>query len=363
MSDGGEKTEQPTGRRMSQAISKGQFARTIEIQTVFVLTSGFLVIGMTGRHIIQVMTTAMVDTLGQLGKLTMSINSVQIYFSTFTHWLISCIWPITIAAMVAGILGSGLQSRFRLSTGRLEINWERLNPVTNAMQLFKPLPSLMRLVVGLLKLIVILGLTSVVIKRLIGHPIFYSATSFGEVMLFMVEAVNSITNRVLVGLALIAAADYGYQFWKNKQDLMMTKEEVKEETKNSEGNPQIKSELRKRRFAMLRQGLMNEIPKADVIVTNPTHLAIALRYDRKAMKAPKIVAKGARLNALRIREIAEQFQIPIVENKPVARFLFKHCKVGQEIPSQVYAAVAEILAYVYRVNRFRYHVEGQRIGS
>lgn len=362
MSDG-EKTEQPTGKRLAEAINKGQFARTMEIQTVFVLAAGFLAISLTGGKITEVFTTAMVETLGQLGKLTLTLDSLQAYFTTFVRWLTICILPVMVAALVAGVLAGGLQSRFRLSMGRLEVSWERLNPVTNAQQFFKPLPSLMRLVVGLLKFLVILGLTFLVIKRLIGHPVFYTATSFGEIILFMVESVNSITGRVLVGLALIAAVDYGYQFWKNKKDLMMTKEEVKEETKNAEGNPQIKGELRKRRFALLRQGWMKEIPKADVIVTNPTHLAIALRYDRKTMKAPKVLAKGARLNALRIREIAKDFQIPIVENKPVAQFLFKHCKIGQEIPPQVYAAVAEILAYVYRVNRFRYHVEGQQVPS
>jgi flagellar biosynthesis protein FlhB len=359
----GEKTEQPTGKRLSEATTKGQFARTMEIQTVFVLASGFLAISLTGGRIMQVLTTAMIETLGQLGKLTLSINAVQIYFGNFLQWLSICIIPVMLTAMVAGLLGGGLQSRFRLSMGRLEVRWERLNPVTNAQQLFKPLPSLMRLVVGVLKLLLILGLTFVVIKRLIGHPIFFTATSFGEVMLFMVESVNSITLRVLLGLALIAAIDYAYNFWKNKKDLMMTKEEVKEENKNAEGNPEVKGELKKRRFALLRQSWMKEIPKADVIVTNPTHLAIALRYDRKAMKAPRIVAKGARLNALRIREIAQQFQIPIVENKPVAQFLFKHSKIGQEIPPQVYAAVAEILAYVYRINRFRYHIEGQQVPS
>ena len=143
----------------------------------------------------------------------------------------------------------------------------------------------------------------------------------------------------------------------------MSKEEIKEESKSSEGNPLVKGELRKRRLAILRSNWIREIPKADVVVTNPTHLAVALRYDRKTMRAPRIDAKGARLNALRIWEIAQQFQIPIVENKPVAQMLFKHCKVGQEVPSQVYSAVAEILAHVYKINRFRYHVEGQRVSS
>jgi len=363
MADQGEKTEKPTGRRLSEAAAKGQFPRTMEIQTVFVLTAGFLVLSLMSQQMARVFSTSMVDTLGQLGRLAVTPNSVVGFFAVFFKWLAACSFPVMFAAMAAGVLGGGLQSRFRLSMDRLEIKWTRLNPATNIQQLFQPLPSLMRLLVGILKFLVILGLTALVIRRLLEHPVFYSATSFGEIIAFMTESVRSISMRVLVGLALIAGADYGYQFWKHQKDMMMSKEEVKEESKSSEGNPLVKGELRKRRIAILRQNWIREIPKADVVVTNPTHLAVALRYDRKTMRAPRIVAKGARLNALRIREIAGQFQIPIVENKPVAQLLFKHCKVGQEVPPQVYTAVAEILAYVYRVNRFRYYLQGQQISA
>ena len=363
MADHGDKTEKPTGKRVSEAWNKGQFPRTVEIQTVFVLGSGLLVLSLMGPQMIRIFSTSMTDTLGQLGRLTVTTNSIESYFRSFLQWLAACSMPVMFSAMVAGILAGGLQSRFHLSLDRMDLSLARLNPVTNVQQLFQPLPSAMRTLVGLLKFLVILGLTVMVIKRLLEHPIFYSATSFGEMLEFMTESVRLISVRVLMGLALIAAADYGYQYWKHQKDLMMSKEEIKEESKSSEGNPLVKGELRKRRLAILRQNWIREIPKADVIVTNPTHLAIALKYDRKTMRAPRIVAKGARLNALRIREIAQQFQIPIVENKPVAQMLFKHCKVGQEVPSQVYAAVAEILAYVYKINRFRYHIEGQRVSS
>jgi flagellar biosynthetic protein FlhB len=138
---------------------------------------------------------------------------------------------------------------------------------------------------------------------------------------------------------------------------MMTRQEVKDDLKSAEGNPQVKARQRRRRNVKTVRQMLIDVPKADVIVTNPTHLAIALRYDRKSMKAPRIVAKGSRLNALKIREIAAQHQVPIVENKPLARLMFKYGKVGGEIPAQLYSAVAEVLAYVYRVNRYRYYAE------
>ena len=137
----------------------------------------------------------------------------------------------------------------------------------------------------------------------------------------------------------------------------MTKQELKEETKNTEGDPMVKAQQRRRRHAISKRKMLAEVPKADVVVTNPTHIAIALRYDRKTMKAPSIVAKGIRLNAQQIREIAQQHQVPIVENMPLARLMFKYGRVGGEIPAQLYAAVAEILAWVYRVNAYRYYRE------
>ena len=160
-----------------------------------------------------------------------------------------------------------------------------------------------------------------------------------------------------MALLVMAAGDYGYQIWKSTKDLMMTKQEIKDETKSAEGNPQVKSQQRRRRQAKSKRKMLQDVPTADVILVNPTHIAIALRYDRKTMKAPKIVAKGIRLNAQKIRELAEQHKVPIVENIPLARLMFKYGKVGGEVPAQLYAAVAEVLAWVYRVNAYRYYRE------
>jgi flagellar biosynthetic protein FlhB len=176
---------------------------------------------------------------------------------------------------------------------------------------------------------------------------------------FIANSSFNIVLRIIFALLVLAAADYGYQFWRTQRDLMMTKEELVEEAKNQEGNPRVKAARRRRQSATQRR-MLAEVPRADVIVANPTHLAVALRYDPKAMRAPRVVAKGARLNALRIREVAQQHQVPIVENKPLARLLFKHARIGGEIPAQLYAAVAEILAYVYRVNAYRYYREQQQ---
>jgi flagellar biosynthesis protein FlhB len=210
--------------------------------------------------------------------------------------------------------------------------------------------------VGMVKFVFILGVTYSQIRSVLSDPIFTSAVSTARLVEFLGETCLRIFLRVCLGLVVIAAADYAYQFWRTQRDLMMTKQELKDEMKNTDGNQRLKSARRKRRTVSKAKSLA-DVPKADVIVTNPTHIAIALRYDRKTMRAPKIVAKGIRLNAQKIREIGEKHQIPIVENVPLARMLFKHGRVGGEIPAELYATVAEILAWVYRVNRYRYYAE------
>jgi flagellar biosynthetic protein FlhB len=211
--------------------------------------------------------------------------------------------------------------------------------------------------INIVKILVIIGLTYGVIRSILADPIFHSSVDVARIAGFMADSSFRVITRVAMALVVLAAADYGYQFWRTNEDMKMTKEEVKDEAKNAEGNPQVKAQRRRKQFAMAKRKMLAEVPKADVVVVNPIHLAVALRYDRKTMKAPKIVAKGSRLNALRIREIAAEHQVPIVENVPLARLMFKYGRVGGEIPAELYAAVAEVLAWVYRVNAYRYYRE------
>jgi flagellar biosynthetic protein FlhB len=272
----------------------------------------------------------------------------------------ACAGPILLGALAGGLIAGAIQNRFQTASEALEPKWERLDPVAGFKRVFSG-RSLVPTGVSLMKLTVDHRFDVLAGENAVGRPDFLHARQGG--------AVRPIHRRRCLGHHLARGTvsrghcglDYGYQFWRTNRDLMMTKEEVKEEMKNSEGNPQMKARQRRRRAAKTVRQMLLDVPKADVVVTNPTHFAIALRYDRKTMKAPKIVAKGTRLNALRIREIATKNQVPIIENKPLARMMFKYGKVGAEIPAQLYAAVAEILAYVYRVNRYRYYAEQNHV--
>jgi flagellar biosynthetic protein FlhB len=217
--------------------------------------------------------------------------------------------------------------------------------------------------VSAVKLAVIIALTYSVVREILQDPIFHSSVNAARIAEFLAESSFKLILRITVVMAFIAFADYAYQHWQTNRDLMMTKDELKEEFKHTEANPLVKAKMRRRRISISFNQMLAEVPRADVVVTNPTHLAIALRYDRKKMRAPKVVAKGARYNALRIRELAVQHQVPVVENKPLARLMYRYGRVGAEIPAQLYAAVAEVLAWVYRTNRYRYYMEENRIGG
>ncbi len=351
----GEKTEQATPRRLEDAIKRGQIAQSAEVQTVFVLMGALAAMGFAGREIWQQFVSAITMTLGHLHDTTITQNSLQGYSITGLLVVAKCVGPIVLATSLAGLLAGAIQNRFNTASEVLTPDWNRVNPVTGFGRIFSArmfVPTL----VGIVKFVFILAITYSEIRNILSDPIFTSAVSTARLAEFLGGTCLRILLRVGLGLIVIAAADYAYQFWRTQRDLMMTKQELKDEMKNTEGNQRMKMARRKRR-AVSKAKALADVPNADVIVTNPTHIAIALRYDKKTMRAPKIIAKGIRLNAQKIREIAEQHQVPIMENKPLARMLFKHGRVGGEIPAQLYAAVAEILAWVYRVNRYRYYAE------
>jgi flagellar biosynthetic protein FlhB len=354
----GEKTEQPTPRKLEEAIKKGQIARSAEVQTVFVLFGAFAALTFAGREIWLQLVGTTAFALSHLYDTTITANSLQGYGVTGVLILLKCTGPVALATALAGLLAGAIQNRFNTASEVLAPNWNRVNPVEGFKRLFS-MRSLTPTAISVVKFIFILAVTYSEIRSVLSDPIFGTAVSVGRLAEFLGETCLRIFLRVCFGLLIIAAADYAYQFWRTQRDLMMTKQELKDEMKSSDGNQQVKSRRRRRR-AVSKAKSLAEIPTADVVVTNPTHIAIALRYDRKTMRAPKVVAKGIRLNAKIIREIAEQHQVPIIENKPLARMLFKHGRVGGEVPAQLYAAVAEILAWVYRVNRYRYFSESNQ---
>jgi flagellar biosynthetic protein FlhB len=352
----GEKTEKATPKHVEEAMNRGQFPRSAEAQTVAGLLAGLAALRFTGGDMWRRLADAQVAILGNLHDIRINEASMQGYAVRGVIAIIACAGPVVLATGAAGILAGAAQSRFHTASEVLTVNWGRISPLAGLKRIFS-FHSAVTTGVAAMKLSVIFLLSWGQIKTTLNDPIFYQGVGTARIAEFLAKAAISLSTQIILALLVVAALDYGYQVWKNSRDLMMTREEIKEEMKSTEGNPQIKARQRRRRARNSLRKMLEEVPKAEVIVTNPTHIAIALRYDRKTMKAPVIVAKGSRLNALRIREVAARHQIPIIENKPLARLMFKHGRVGGEIPAQLYAAVAEILAWVYRVNRYRYYAE------
>lgn len=354
--DAGEKTEKASQKRLEEAYNKGQFARSPEVQTAFVLMAAMMALMFSGGETWRLVANTQVSLFSHLHDTPLSLNVMQSYAINGALLFLRCVWPILAATVLSGLLAGGLQTRFRVSPEALGFHWEKLNPVEGLKRVFS-MRSAVPTGLSVLKLSVVIALSYGVIKGILTDPIFHSSVDVARIARFMAESSFKVILRVASALVILAAADYGYQIWRTDRDLMMTKQEVKDEAKNAEGNPQVKARQRRKRMGRSKRKMLMEVPKADVVVVNPTHIAVALRYDRKTMKAPKVVAKGSRLNALQIREIAKQHQIPIIENKPLARMMFKYCRVDGEVPAQLYAAVAEVLAWVYRVNAYRYYRE------
>jgi flagellar biosynthetic protein FlhB len=351
----GEKTEQPTQRKLEEALKHGQIARSAEVQTAFVLLAAVAALTFAGPEIWRQLVAASVLTFTHLHDTSITTTALQGYALAGTLVFLKCAGPVVVATMLGGLLAGVAQNRFNTASEALTPNWERLNPVEGFKRVFS-FRSAVPTLIAIFKFAVIVALTYSQVQSILNDPIFATAVSLGRMAEFLAQTGLQIFLRVSLALLVIAAGDYGYQWWRTHQDLMMTKEELKEEAKNTEGNQQVKAARRRRRTVSKARQLA-AVPTADVVVTNPTHIAVALRYDRKTMHAPQVVAKGIRLNAQSIREMAARHQIPIVENKPLARMLFKQARVDGEIPAQLYTAVAEVLAWVYRMNRYRYYAK------
>ena len=359
-SDTGEKTEEPSGKKLSEAVTKGKIARSMDINTAALLAVALLLLSLLGAGIWESLQSYLTHIFRDLGVLRISSNSVQGYLGEFLQIASVNIIPFMLGVMFVGLLVSGTQTKFQLTAGAVSWNLSKFNPINGIKKIFS-WKSWGEFLINFIKLSVIVALIFNVVWEVMGHPVFHHQSYLAQVIAFIAGAALSLLKKVLAAMIIIGAIDYAYQWWRTRDGLKMSSKDVKDEQKNQDGDPHLKGEQRKRRMGMMQRTIWDEVPEADVVVTNPTQLAVALKYDRERMKSPKIVAKGARYNALLIREIAEKNGVPLVENKPLAQMLYKFGRTGKEIPFQLFSAVAEILAYVYRTNRFRYFKQGREV--
>jgi len=354
MSDKGLTTEQPTDKKLQDAVAEGNFAKTPDIQVVFVLVAAFSVVSFYGREQTETVVSIAVGIFGGLARYQISAAAIGQWAGVCATTMLGLMMPMCVTCAAAGALAAGLQSRFQLSPKVLEFKFTRLDPIKGFQRIFSG-QAWVKLGTDALKLFLIATILWQALKRILSDPLFYTPVAPNRLGTFMEESFMTILGRCIMALGGIAAINYLYQQRRVHSDLMMTKHEVKEENRQQDGDPRVRSARRQMARRLLQKQMLSAVPTADVVVTNPTHFAVALKYQRGADKAPIVLAKGERLFALRIKAIAAENDVPMVENKPVARMLFKYGKVGKPIPAELYKAVAEILAFVYKTHRYYFH--------
>lgn len=343
-----ERTEQATPKKREDARKKGQVAQSREISSALVLLSSLGVFFFAGSWMILQLSEIMRTSLSAMGTLQLRDFSLYTFAVTLGKQFVVVLAPLMAAVFVAGIAGNLMQFGFLFTAEPLVPKLSKMNPLNGLKRIFS-MRALAELVKCLVKILFI-GLIAILLmqRELAGiQTLMYADT--GGILAFIGRAAFRIGGYSCLALVGLAGLDYAFQRWQHEKTLKMTKQEVLEETKQREGDPKIKARIRAVQMEMARHRMMEKVPFADVVITNPTRLAIALSFDNRTMDAPRVVAKGAGFIARRIRELARENDVPVVEQKSLARMLFKAADIGDYIPVELYRAVAEILAYVYRL--------------
>ena len=347
------KTEKPTGKRLEEARSKGHIPRSQELTASVVLMCSILVIYIFSRQLFQTLCGLNRFIFSQGPLLDLDRDNILALLVNLGEKITISVFPIFLIALIVSVLINVIQTKgFYFNPGLLKFDLSRINP--DPTRFFKRLYSpdtLVEFIKSILKIIILFSVFAFFLLKKKEEILSLIVFPFRYSLVFSFMSIFKIFVKLGVILVILGVLDFVYRKWKFMQDMMMTKEEVKEEMKQLEGDPKIKAKRRSKHVELLKNIIAKAVPKADVVITNPVHLAVALQYDSRTMRAPKVVAKGAGYLAERIKKIAREHGIMIIENPPLARTLYKNVEVGEEIPESLYKAVAEILAYVYRVKK------------
>ena len=345
-----EKTEAASGRRLEQARERGNVPRSRELASLAVLLVSAGVIAYLGTFMFQGLYRMMQSSLrfGLADVASTDIMGRDLMEASLDGLVL--LLPLVLGVVIAAVVANLMISGWVFSPKALEADFAKLNPFPGIARMFSR-QSLMELVKALMKGGMIAGVAGWMIWQqreailtLSAEPLEAAAAHFAQITLFTYLAAAS-------AFAFIVALDVPFQIWNYHHGLRMTKEEVRQESKETEGDPQIKARIRSLQRETARRRMMQAVPKADVVVTNPLHFAVALKYEESAMAAPLVVAKGSQLVAERIKELAREHRVPIVEAPPLARALHRHVEVGETVPATLFTAVAQVLAYVYQLQR------------
>jgi len=344
-----ERTEKATPKRRQDARKKGQVAQSREAASAAVLLLSLGVFFFAGQWMVTTMSEVTGEMLNRIAVGAIDdITDVSALFAAILKSFFKITLPLMAAVFVAGVGVNLVQSGFLLTAEPLAPKLSKINPLKGIQRIFS-LKSLVELAKSLAKIAVVGVAAYFLIRSEIDQIPGLTLLPVSEIFRFTFRVAFKIALYVCLLLVLLAVLDYAYQRWEHEKNLKMTRQEVKDEQKQTLGDPKVKSRIRNIQMEMARRRMMAAVPEADVVIANPTHLAIALRFDPRNMIAPRVVAKGAGRIAERIKAVAAAADVPVVENKPLARSLYKMVDIDEFIPAELYRAVAEVLAYVYRL--------------
>ena len=343
-----ERTESPTPKRRKEAREKGNVAKSTEVNSVLVLLIGILLIKMVSPWIYQKIGGDLTNSFGMISNPEMEQALFIAHFRNSIILFLSLTLPIALGILIVGLLANIIQVGFLFTANPLIPKLEKINPLSGLKRIFS-MRSVVEAVKSIFKMFIIALVAYLTIRGEYRNLIILSNTSVGNIWITILQVGFKIVFRVALVLIFLAILDYAYQRYEHEKKLKMTRNEIKQERKQMEGDPLIKARIRSLQREMSRRRMMEEVPKATVVVTNPTTLAIAIRYEQAEMEAPIVLAKGKHLIADKIKQIAIEKDIPVIEDKILARAMYDQIVVGEEIPMEFFNAVAEILAYVYKL--------------
>ncbi len=351
--NGQEKTEKATPRKLRKSREEGQVARSVEISNFAVFSAGMFALLVSRSFLGKQFYSFTQNIFENLNSFNIQLNLLQVYAVKWMLFFLGTTAPFFIGIIFFTLAANILQVGFKITPKALRPKFDKLNPLKGIKKVFFSAQSFVETIKSLLKFSIIGYLVYIFILDMTEETTTLATFSIIDILKFMSEGAKSLIVKLSLIYAVLAAADFVYQKYKFNKEMMMTKQEVKEEVKQTEGNPEIKGRIKSVQMEMARKRMMKELPTADVVITNPTHLAVAIKYDPLKNNAPVVIAKGADLLAQRIKEIAKENNIYIYEDKPLARLLYRSCEIGQEIPEALFEAVAKVLAFVYGLRKKR----------
>ncbi|OEH91276.1 flagellar biosynthesis protein FlhB [Bacillus solimangrovi] len=346
----GEKTEKATPKKRNDARKKGQVAKSQDVGTALILFFVFLLFWFAGEIFGNQMFVIIQHALQEYIYWDITQENVHKMFVEYSTMGVMLVAPIMLVTMIAGLAANYMQVGFMFTTEVLKMDLKKLNPISGFKKIFG-IRSIVELFKSILKISFVGTATFAVLWMNFDKVLLLSQMSIAEGVAVIGNLIVQMGLTASLLLLVLSSLDYMYQKFEHEKQLRMSKQDLKDEHKNTEGDPKIKSKIKEKQRQMAMQRMMQEVPQADVVITNPTHFAVALKYDEEKADAPYVVAKGVDYMALKIRQIASNHDIETVENRPLARALYADAEIGQTIPEEFFKTVAEILAYVYRLKK------------